>query len=93
MDRPLVGKINNQREYVQPQWVVDSLNNLYLLPTNPYKPGVPPPPHMSPFVDDQKEGYIPTRQKEINALKGEDFDLDMEEDEQESHQDSKPLVQ
>lgn len=33
MDRPLVGgKLQTNREYVQPQWIVDSLNNLYLLP-------------------------------------------------------------
>lgn len=66
MDRPVLGKLLTNREYVQPQWIVDSLNNLYLLPAASYKPGVPPPPHLSPFVDNTKEGYVPTRQKEIN---------------------------
>ncbi len=61
MDRPLVGKINTQREYVQPQWIVDSLNNLYLLPSHQYKPGMAPPPHLSPFINDSAEGYVPTR--------------------------------
>jgi len=75
----MVGKLDSTREYVQPQWIVDSLNNLFLLPTQPYRPGVPPPPHLSPFIDDSKEGYLPTRLKEINALKGEIVDDDDEE--------------
>jgi hypothetical protein len=58
------------------------LNNLHLLPTQPYKAGVPPPPHLSPFVDNVKEGYIPTRQKEIATLKGEDIELLSEEEEE-----------
>lgn len=66
LDRPLLGKLQTNREYIQPQWIVDSLNNLHLLPISSYKPGVPPPPHLSPFVDNTKEGYIPSRQKEIN---------------------------
>jgi hypothetical protein len=41
---------------------------------------------LSPFIDDSNEGYIPTRQKEINALKGdaveeEEDDEEMEEEE------------
>ena len=87
VDRPMVGKLDTTREYVQPQWLIDSLNNLFLLPTQSYRPGVPPPPHLSPFIDDSKEGYIPTRQKEINQLKGEIVDDDEEEDEHMSSSD------
>lgn len=61
IDRPMVGKLDSTREYVQPQWLIDSINNLFQLPTQPYRPGVPPPPHLSPFIDDTKEGYVPTR--------------------------------
>jgi len=61
MDRPLAGKMQSNKEYVQPQWIIDSLNNLYLLPTQNYKPGQAPPPHLSPFTEDDKEGYVPQR--------------------------------
>lgn len=54
------------------------MNNLYLLPTSQYKPGVPPPPHLSPFTDNQQEGYVPSRQKEIMHMKGEEVVDDAE---------------
>ena len=41
-----------------------------MLPTRPYKPGTPAPAHLSPFVDNAEEGYIPDRQREINSLAG-----------------------
>jgi hypothetical protein len=59
-----------------------------LLPTAQYKPGIPPPPHLSPFIDNVKEGYIPTRQKEINALKGEPAEDIEEQSEDDNMSDS-----
>lgn len=38
IDRPVVD-IKKGTEYVSPQYVVDSINNLFLLPTKPYLPG------------------------------------------------------
>ena len=75
MDRPLPasktqGAEHKTKEFVQPQYLVDAVNNLLLLPTRPYKPGVAAPPHLSPFVDNEAAGYIPDRQREINTLAG-----------------------
>ena len=50
--------------------MIDSINNLFLLPTKPYAPGIAAPAHLSPFVDNEQEGYLPDRQREINSLAG-----------------------
>jgi pescadillo protein len=78
-DRPLTSEQKSSlkklnRELVQPQWIIDSLNNVHNLPTAQYFPGVPPPAHLSPFLDNKKEGYMPDRAKEIQRLKGEDIE-------------------
>jgi len=65
VDRPLPdSKRLAGREYIQPQWIFDSCNFKVCLPISPYSPGASLPAHLSPFVDDENEGYIP-KQKEI----------------------------
>lgn len=39
IDRP-VSAADKTKEYVQPQYFVDCLNALFLLPTRPYAPGI-----------------------------------------------------
>ena len=59
VDRPALARTLPGREYVQPQWLLDSANFRVLVDARLYAPGAPPPPHLSPFVDADEEGYIP----------------------------------
>jgi pescadillo protein len=54
-----------EREYVQPQWVFDCVNARILLPVDLYGPTSKLPPHLSPFVDAETEGYTPEFQRKI----------------------------
>jgi pescadillo protein len=68
IDRPLDGNARLGRHYVQPQWIFDSVNNGALMPLSEYAPGAVLPPHMSPFVDDDRVGYVPAFKQRITAL-------------------------
>ncbi|CAI9111476.1 OLC1v1011704C1 [Oldenlandia corymbosa var. corymbosa] len=68
VDRPTQKRKFLSREYVQPQWVYDSVNALILLPTEEYAVGRVPPPHLSPFVDNEAEGYVPEYAETIKRL-------------------------
>ena len=71
-DRPMSkDAMKPQREYVQPQWVVDCANWRVLIPAKEYAPGAPPPPHLSPFVDAEDEGYTPDYQQTLMRLKAQ----------------------
>ncbi|CAL9110137.1 unnamed protein product [Musa acuminata var. zebrina] len=68
VDRPTQGHVFLSREYIQPQWVYDCINARIILPTEKYLVGRVPPPHLSPFVDNEAEGYIPEYAETIKRL-------------------------
>lgn len=70
------------REYIQPQWIYDSINTGIHLPVGDYAPGKSLPPHLSPFVEYSETEYKPERQKQLDILKGVEAELN-EEDEEE----------
>jgi len=87
VDRDTQTRMILTRAYVQPQWIYDCVNAGCLLPVEEYGVYSKLPPHLSPFVDDEKEGYTPQRAKEVAKLvataKGEAYeDPDAEEDEE-----------
>lgn len=73
VDRPqlLPGytKLPKSREFVQPQWILDCANFNFILPINKYGVGVALPPHLSPWVDDKEEGYVPKYKEEVERLR------------------------
>uniref|UniRef100_A0A803MGV2 Pescadillo homolog n=1 Tax=Chenopodium quinoa TaxID=63459 RepID=A0A803MGV2_CHEQI len=68
VDRPTQNHLFLSREYIQPQWVFDSVNARIILPTEDYLVGRVPPPHLSPFVDNEAEGYTPDYAQKIKQL-------------------------
>lgn len=46
------------KEYVQPQWILDCINNAKLLPIADYEPGRKLPPHISPFYEYSEDGHL-----------------------------------
>ena len=68
VDRPSQKHVIFGRDYVMPQWVFDSINCGILLPAEEYAPGSELPAHLSPFVDDKMEGYVPEQRKHLDDL-------------------------
>lgn len=68
VDRPTQGHRYLSRQYVQPQWVLDSANFCVLADAELYAPGRQPPPHLSPFVSYKEDGYIPDYAKAMLKL-------------------------
>ena len=59
---------------MQPQWVFDCVNWRRLLPVGDYAQGALLPPHLSPFVEEGEEDYVPperARQLEMEEEEGE----------------------
>ncbi|KAH8341583.1 hypothetical protein KR059_010685, partial [Drosophila kikkawai] len=65
VDRPSLGTQYISRDYIQPQWLFDCVNQRQLLPTNKYFLGEKLPPHLSPFVDSKRDTYIPPEEKAL----------------------------
>lgn len=74
IDRPAVsGTRVMSIEYVQPQFVFDSVNAGVLLPPALYAPGAKLPPHLSPFVADEEDGgYRPWFKDVVERIKSGD---------------------
>ena len=93
VDRPRLPdsyeSLPKSRDYVQPQWILDCANFLFLLPIAKYAVGASLPPHLSPWVDDGEEGYRPAYAEEIERLKnGEVLDADEEMEEASANESS-----
>ncbi|KAJ3291589.1 mRNA-binding ribosome synthesis protein nop7, partial [Borealophlyctis nickersoniae] len=94
VDRPPVGIANGsangkavvstqrfeRREYLQPQWVYDSINAGKLLKTSGYHPGEQLPPHVSPFVQPKEGDYVPEVEDVEMTEMGLGADAEAEED-------------
>lgn len=46
------------KEYIQPQWILDCINSARLLPIAEYEPGKKLPPHVSPFYEFSEDGHL-----------------------------------
>merc|ERR1711997_1400568 len=59
-----------ERFYVQPQWVFDSINHRDMLAVHKYFVGEPLPPHLSPFIKEERRvgDYVPPEEKEMLGL-------------------------
>lgn len=51
------------KEYVQPQWILDCINSAKLLPIAEYEPGKKLPPHISPFYEFSEDGHLKVNKK------------------------------
>lgn len=88
LDRPAIpedlSSLVASREFLQPQWVYDSVNSGKLLKIASYRPGSTLPAHLSPFVTYQEGDYVPMDDESDGASSlGEDEATLMEEDAEE----------
>lgn len=80
-DRPKSDKQFLSRYYVQPQWVFDSINARRLLPVEEYFQDVILPPHLSPFVEETEDDYVPPEKSKLTNPDSGVADVSEEEEE------------
>ena len=68
------------REYIQPQWIFDCSNFRFLLPVKKYNVGAALPPHLSPWINNDEEGYKPAYAEQIEKLKNGELLSDDDEE-------------
>jgi len=71
------------REYIQPQWLFDSINAGILLPYHEYAPAAKLPAHISPFVNDARRGYIPEQREHLDELIAREKGIKKDEEDEE----------
>eukprot|EP01006_Ploeotia_vitrea_P046063 TRINITY_DN66990_c5_g5_i1.p1 TRINITY_DN66990_c5_g5~~TRINITY_DN66990_c5_g5_i1.p1 ORF type:complete len:620 (-),score=115.25 TRINITY_DN66990_c5_g5_i1:1863-3689(-) len=90
VDRPKPLSMIDGRDYVQPQWIWDSLNAKKILIAEPYGPGKQLPAHLSPFGDKRLGDKDVILYDATNPLRapGEDADQDGQADNKSEDTDS-----
>lgn len=93
IDRPAVSQKLPGKVYVQPQWVLDSVNEGKLVSTRGYGIGERCPAHLSPWGD--ADGYDPTADadispeaEEVDIESVDEADADADADEEDEEDDS-----
>jgi pescadillo protein len=61
---------------------LDCANFNFVLPIKRYGVGVALPPHLSPWVDDKEEGYVPKYKEEVERIRNGEMLDDISDDEQ-----------
>lgn len=69
------------RYYIQPQWIFDSVNARELLPVEKYLMGAVLPPHLSPFINPNRDqAYVPPEERALKEGVTEDKSQENEDE-------------